>query len=97
MRVKSRFPSLLVVSEIFVLLLLALQEDSDVGVETLQLPGLHLVLEAVEAVLEVPLCGSPKDPDPLLVDWLLLVLDHCVPCDLLLVAGDLELLFVNPS
>ena len=96
MRLKSRFSSLLIVSEIFVLLLFALQEDRDVGIETLQLPGLHLVLEAVEAVLEVPLGGGPQDPDPLLVDRLLLVLDHRVPGDLLLVAGDLELLFVNP-
>ena len=97
MEFTHEFSSFMIVSKIFILLFLSLQEDRDIGVETLQLPGLHLVLETIEAILEISLGGGLEDPDPLLVDGLLLVLDHRVPSNLLLVSGYLKLLFVNPS
>ena len=80
----------LVLAEVGVVLLLpVLQLDRDVGVEVRQLPGEHLVPEAVEAVPEVPPRRALQDADPLLVDGLLLVPDHRVPRDLLAVPRDL--------
>ena len=73
-----------------------LQLDGDVGVQRQELLLLQLVLESVEAVREVPPARGLQYLDPLLVDRLLLVLDHGVPRYLGLVPHDLELPVVNP-
>ena len=81
----------LVLAEVWVVLLgPVLQLDRDVGVEVGQLPGEHLVPEAVEAVPGVPPRRALQDADPLLVDGLLLVPDHRVARDLLAVPRDLK-------